>query len=275
MIAGDNTLMTELGKAGYTLTMVENGWHLSSCAIDRCIPPPVLDEQLAIVASQVSIGVAAGISGDDALAIGARHVREWMLEHAEEIDDNGELDAVVLHLLAPHPPLRWSAECREESDSYIRSGLAVALPGTPAAIREERIELYYQQKRCVDETIRELVTKLSASSAIAVVGDHGPDTLGQFGTAGARWTDEMIEERNLTLAALRLPAPCDAQVEATVQLTHRIMACLAGKEVVSGELRSFIPDLDDSASDGGVLEVRAEMVGHLLRVGAQSAAARP
>ena len=261
-VKGNNQFVARLQQGGYHVTLVENGWHLSGCApiIDHCVAAPWLDETMSILLSRSIFGAFFGVSRSSSFARGVGALREWTDTNLEAVSANGIADLVILHVLAPHPPL-WLEEGCEASSGDLDDELAVWLPYFGIDVLEERRTAFQSQVGCVSSEVLRFVDRLDSGEIVAIVGDHGPDSQGQLAKTVESWTPGMVKERMLTLAAVRLPAGCDSELTSTLGTTRGIVSCVDGVTLPAIETRSFLTQ--EPQVSGAIRELDSKEVASL------------
>ena len=244
IIVEGGALSRALEGLGYERIVVENGWHMAGCdgSKSKCVAAPLLDEQVSLVLSQNLLGALLGVSHDASFPRGAEHVMTWVEDNAQRIADNGAREFVFVHLMLPHPPFGLDERCEPVSTGDgLRGGLVVGLPTTDEATLDIRRELLLSHSRCGVEFVQELAAALGDRDLLVVVGDHGPDSLGQLAVPVAEWTTAMIAERMLTLAAFRTPEGCIHPAPTSlVEIAPAVLQCVGGAGRQSQEPRVFL-----------------------------------
>lgn len=261
-IKGNNQFVVRLQEGGYQITLVENGWHLSGCApiIDHCVAAPWLDETMSILLSRSVLGAFFGVSRSSSFARGVGALLEWTDANLEPVSANGMADLVILHVLAPHPPL-WLGEGCEASSGDLDDELAVWLPYFGTDALEERRTAFQSQVGCVSSEVLRFVDRLDSGEIVAIVGDHGPDSQGQLAKMVEEWTPSMVRERMLTLAAVRLPDGCESDLTSTLGATRAIVSCMGDETLSAPETRSFLTQ--EPQVSGAIRELDSKEVASL------------
>ncbi len=266
-ISGYNRFFHALASFGFEVSVVENGWRLSGCLypVDRCVPAPLLDEPMGMLIEQSVFGPLLGIARANAFSRGLQANIDWLAHNIGERSTGQPPQAVYLHLVAPHPPFVLASDCsRQSASARASSGLMVAWSDIEESLLFERRALFVEQTKCVTELMLDLVASARPDVIIGIVGDHGPDSLGQFDTPARDWTEEMILERMLTLAAVRLPESCPADLTMTFGVVAGILDCL-GDDTSGPPIppRAFLSQFDTSHSDS-IIGVDAPTLERLL-----------
>ncbi len=275
IVSGDNNLVYALQGVGYATTIVESGWRVSGCevSVNHCVRSPFIDEPVATILGEGVVGGLAGIDRSTSFAYGAANVLDWLDANVSRLGGNGERDLVIAHVLAPHPPLALDSSCTQRNDPR-GSGLVLWLPQAGRRLQSLRREMYYEQAACVDSRISSFVDRIDDEAIVGIVGDHGPDSLGQFGYPIAEWTHEMIRERMLTLAAVRLPIDCPTEIRAAIEVSQKIMKCVANYEPASSGLQTYLSG-ERSILTGELLQLNASDVSYLLQYSRRAAGQLP
>ncbi|CAN5755820.1 hypothetical protein BH23ACT5_BH23ACT5_24390 [soil metagenome] len=266
-VSGRNEFMDALRSLGYRLTVVENGWRFVGCdeGVQTCVPAPIFGEAMGYLTNRSVFGRLTGFDQDYAFVRGAEASLDWMRHHAALVDANGVPDVVFLHVLAPHPPLFLGADCSRPELDGSRRGLALASHGTDDETRANRRRLFVDQVICISQTVVQLVESLRDDTIVAIVGDHGPDSFGQLEVDPKEWTSEMTRERLLTLAAVRLPDSCPADLISTMGVLLAVENCLTGSDRALPPLKAFGVGLE-AGSIFTVVPVEGERLEHLLDI---------
>lgn len=264
-VIGENRFVRSIARLDYSITVVENGWRFSGCAefVDTCVAAPWLDEQSGLLLQRSLVGRSMNVGREDFIPRASSALIDWLADNGERIKDNGVPDLVYLHIMLPHSPLRFNAECGLEPDGPMRGGFTIGAPNLPTAILRERIRLYVEQVECISAVVTELIDTLGDRAIVGVVGDHGPDLQGQTEFPLEGWSEDMVQERMLTLAAVRLPQECAADLRSTMGVALAIVACSTGSELTSTIPRAFLVGHDVSAPNS-LLELDSDTVEELL-----------
>jgi hypothetical protein len=269
LVGGDGSNMRKLAAAGYSITMIESGWHLSSCGdgIDTCVASSWYDETTSALWSRSALPWLTGLDLGSPFTRGTLRTFRQLADLVETLPHNGRSDLVFAHALAPHPPMYLDATCERTPSVVELGGQVFASPSFDAELLEQRKTAFLGQLACVDRATSDLVSAIPPGDAVMVFGDHGTDSLGQSALAVDSWTTPMIRERLLTLAALRVPG-CDFSPLQTVDLFMLMIACLSGSELEALPPRAFaISNLkDDIGRPQPVAELSAGTVEDLLSI---------
>jgi hypothetical protein len=249
VIGGDNFLVELLADNGYRITMVEPGWHMSTCgeSIDVCVPAPFVDEGVGVVLSQSLLWSLIEPSVGGAFTQGSRQAMTWARENIGSLVGNDEPDFVFLHVLAPHPPLFLDAACQVVDAQRRLLGGEVALAGVDAETARVRVEGYVSQVECVNGFIRDLATAVDGSdSLVFIAGDHGSDSMSQLVTPPEQWSEAQVLERMSVFLAVKSTPGCqNLSSLVTVVLFRSLVACVGdlGLDPITDE--SYLLSLND------------------------------
>lgn len=242
IVGGESATARFFDTAGYHSTMVESGWHFSRCGenVDTCVRAPMLDEMAGVLLDSSIAHAVARVGKDDAFHRGAVHSLNWLSKNAGVYSRNGRPDFVFVHVLAPHAPYFFDAQCGTVESSPATQGMQLDPRSVGPANAEDRWASLAGQVACVDDSVASAISQLSPEDVVMVAGDHGTDSLGQVVTDPEAWTTEMIAERLLTFSAIRLPRGCGAEIIGSMDLMPETISCLTGEEVAPVAPRSFI-----------------------------------
>ena len=269
VMGGNSYLVELLAENGYRITMVEPGWHMSTCGdqVDVCVAAPFIDEGVGVVLSQSLVWSLIEPSIGSAFTNGARHAMSWATENVGELVNNGESDFIFVHVLAPHPPLLLDAECRIVSEDRRLLGDSVDLSGVPTETAQVRREGYIGQVRCVNGFVRDLADAVSGTDALVLVtGDHGSDAMSQLVTDPAQWSEPQVLERMSVFVAVKPTAGCeDLSSLVTVALFRALVSCAGGLGLDPIEEKAFLVSLAEIGDQGDMRMLEAR---ELVRLGA-------
>jgi hypothetical protein len=259
VIGGDSFLTDLLDANGYRITMVEPGWHMSTCGakIDICVADRFVDESVGAVISQSMLWSVIQPSVGSAFSHGARHAMTWTAQHLEELVDNGSPDFVFAHVLAPHPPYFLDAECAITLEN--QSGASSSSTVGRATTRAE-LDAYVNQVRCVDRFLRDVAAAVSASDALVfIVGDHGSDSMSQLDTEAALWTDPQVVERMSVFLAAK-PAPgCELDRHlVTLGVLRSLVSCAGGLGLSPLQERAFLLSVSGNDPQGSMRSLNTD-----------------
>lgn len=229
VIGGENLLAQWLVGNGYTHTYVESGWFGTRCrsTVDVCVEGPWPNESLYDVTNRSLLQDLPGLETGRSFSRGANRALEWLDDSLDPLLDNDRPDFVYVHVLAPHPPLFLDANCvLHPQDGF--KGFTIAQPGMSDTQLDEARDWYVSQVQCVNSHLAALAEDADAKDAIMIMmGDHGPDSLGQLFAAGADWDEDQRFERMSAMLAARAPG-CDmTAIETLVNVGRRLISCLS------------------------------------------------
>jgi hypothetical protein len=230
VIQGDSVLVETLRDAGYRYVHAPPGtWNGSACSgsEDLCIEPlsesgagVVLGEvEWALLQMTPAADLLAGLgeSFDDLSSDPVHTVRE--------IQRQGRDEPVFafIHMLHPHPPFPFDAQCRprDTGGRDIRGWPADSEPAYAAGVQ------------CTNGRLEAMLDVLPRDAVVVIQADHGSNYLGAGGTPVDEWTATHIEERLGILSAVRLPEECREMVDdrfAGVNTFRVVLACLSGED---------------------------------------------
>lgn len=96
-----------------------------------------------------------------------------------------------------------------------------------------------RQVKCANEIAETVARLLDSSDAAIFLGDHGPDSQGQFFVQGTSWSDSMKRERFGAFFAAKIPI-CDMDgIESLVNVGRRILTCLGSADLPDLPTRIF------------------------------------
>jgi hypothetical protein len=269
LVGGDASNMRKLAAAGYSITMIESGWHLSSCGdgIDSCVGSSWYDETTSALWGRSALPWLTGLDLGSPFTRGTLHTFGQLADLVEILPHNGRRDLIFAHALAPHPPMYLDATCGRKPSVVELGGQVFASPSFDAELLELRTTAFLDQLACVDRATGDLVSAIPPGDAVMVLGDHGTDSLGQSTLAVDSWTTPMMRERLLTFAAIRVPG-CDFSPVQTIDLITLTIACLSGSELETLPPKAFaISNLkDDDGRPHPVVELSAGTVEDLLSI---------
>lgn len=267
IMGGDSTLVEDLGGVGYHTTMIEAGWHLSRCGeqVETCVKSGLIDDMASALVSGSIVPTLFGVDPDIGTLMATRRTFHELDRLRTQLGDNGRPDLVVAHSLAPHPPMLLDAQCRSRPPSPATSGRVLAVPELGRQLIAERAAAFVDQVTCVDSMVERFVRDLPSGDVVVILGDHGSEILGQASALPSEWTDEMLRERLLTLAAIRVPG-CDSTIRATIELVGALLDCMGLDPPSRAPLTSrIIPNIRrPDGSNHPVYEIPSQRLERLL-----------
>jgi hypothetical protein len=254
VMGGDNRLAGVLRDHGYRTVHVESGWLGSSCGprVDVCVKSPWPDETFYdSVYRSILVGLP-GLELGRPFTLGALNAMTWLEKELPTLLADDQPDFVFAHVLMPHPPLFLDSQCTPDwrgGAPGFAMGRAAHTEADTARVRS----LYLEQIECANALITRVTQALGDDDAIVIMGDHGPDSLGQLYAQSDSWTDEQRAERFGTFLAARVPG-CDmADVAALVNVSRRMMSCLTGDDMPDRPTRVY--DLRKTPGETRVVEM--------------------
>ena len=243
-IGGDNRLVDILSHNGYEITMVEPGWHMSSCgdAVDICVSDPFIDEGVEGVLSQGMLWSFIEPSVGSAFTRGAQQSMAWATNNIERLADNGKPDFAFIHVIAPHPPLFMNSECDLVSEARRLDSEFGEITGLDTAEAKARIEGYVEQVRCVDGFTRRFTASIAGTDSVAFIsGDHGSDALSQLSTAPTQWSEPQLLDRMSAFVAVKAPPGCDSHTSiVTLAIFRNLISCATGLDLMPIDTRAVV-----------------------------------
>lgn len=257
MVRGKNRTVSRLASAGYSYVHFENGYdNLTKCASDAptCVRGNFgLDEEdVAILRNTPIIDFILGRQQSRPFAWGGVDDLTFLLSSVQATPSPFLLYA---HILVPHPPLRYTADC----------GFRSADPDPQRWIPENR-PAFVDQVRCTNVQTLTLLDKIIKSDPDALIilqSDHGTAFRGQTKRSPADWSDADLHERFGVLNAIRLPKQCRAPPADDITLIDTfplVFACLTGGPFEPRHPRFFVTPYDDMPDFGQAVEFPAERV---------------
>ena len=258
IVKGKSRTVSRLKAAGYNYVHFENGYdNLTKCADDerRCIHGREgLDEQdVAILSNTPIIDLIARFEADrsktDATPIFDIGGVEDLTATLQAIQEAPAPFFVYAHILAPHPPIRFRADC----------SLRPAEPDLQVWSAKARPD-FIEQLKCVNVQAETLMKRIASSDPPAVIilqSDHGTAFNGQFAKKPADWSDSDLQERFGVLNAIRLATPCRSNIMADLTLVDTfplVFSCLTGEEFKPHPPRFFVTPYDNSPDLGQAVE---------------------
>lgn len=257
IMQGGNSFVSTLKGLGYRYVHAENDWNGTHCgpAVDICMGDAVFEETTwdflsrTPLASLVERKYPHSHTGSALLRLS--QFENW----ASESESWNGPTLVFVHLIMPHPPLYVNGSCEIVWDASL-GGLHIGGSDLAAEAVSKRRSAYVEQAECVNQRVLSLVGSLPQEALVIIIGDHGPDSLGQLYVPIDAWTESDIVERMAVLAAFRFPAGCDVIVPADLSLVNSLrlsLDCLIRGEVPLLENRHFVVPSEDGR--GVVTEV--------------------
>ena len=253
IIGGDSYLVDLLAGNGYRTTMVEPGWHFSTCGprVDVCVSDPFVDEGVGLVLSQSLLWSFLEPSLGSGFTNGAMHAMHWTTSNIGGLAANGTPDFVFVHVLAPHPPELLDASCQVVPESRRRYADELRINGVEPVIAEARLASYVGQVQCVNDFVRELARSVAGSDSIVLVtGDHGSDTQSQLEAAPADWSGPQIIERMSVFLAMKGSPGCENPSGLTsVAILRSLVSCAGGIDLDPIEDKSYLASLSEDGQE--------------------------
>ncbi len=255
IVKGKSRTVSSLEELGYNYVHFENGYdYLTKCAETerRCIRGNKnLDEQdVAILSNTPLIDLIAGFEGnaDGATPFHIGGVAD-LTAKLPAIQEEPAPFFVYAHVIAPHPPIRFRADCS------MRRAQPDLVAWNPKAKPD-----FIDQLKCVNAQALTLLRKIAQTDSDAIIivqSDHGTAFSGQFKKKASEWSDSDLWERFGVLNAMRLPPSCrnDITMDQTLVDTFPlVLACLTGREFKPRPGRIFVTPYDDNPEYGKAIE---------------------
>ena len=244
VLGGDNTVVETFEANGYQFVSAPDGsveW--SGCPPDEaraCIEPVSGPGARREPGNQL---VQLTPIGSFELPL-VHNDQASVLEGIRALPDDGRPRFVFAHILSPHLPQRYNADCTLRAEWISGHNYSAA----------ERAEAYADDVECVDHQFVDTVDQIVADDPDAVIivqSDHGSRLTLDWSRSFEQWSDANLLERLGALNAIRLPADCaDRDIEGQpLANTFRIVfACLNGTEPDLLPSRSFFIELGKPSS---------------------------
>ncbi len=263
MTGGQNSVFNILKRNEYSITMFESSWLGSKCqsTVDFCRKKPLLDDMLrgtlgsSLIAPQLNT-LFGGVFAPASTAAFAEAE-----EQMSQLAANSRPDFFYLHLLLPHPPVSFDADCSIRADVDAEVGF-IGVPGESDAGRERRIAAYFEQMACVDDFTKRLVDAAGEETHVIVLSDHGSDSKGQVLTDPRSWTNAMVLERLNNFVAYKAGTSSCELDDPTIlpNVFRQVFSCLSDRPITMTNVRLFKVS-PSWASDGGhVYEVATDVI---------------
>jgi hypothetical protein len=250
VIGGDSYLVDLLAQNGYRITMVESGWHMSTCGehIDVCVANRFIDEGVGVVLSQSLLWPLIEPSVGSGFTHGARHAMDWSVDNIGRLVNNGTPDFAFIHVLAPHPPLLLDASCGVVPDRRLAGMAALKVVGVESEVARARLAGYVSQVQCINQFVLDLADAIADSDALVLVtGDHGSDAMSQLETLPEQWSDFQVLERMSVFVAAKTPPRCEEVSSlVTVVLFRMLVSCAGDLGLQPIDEKSYLFSLDGS-----------------------------
>lgn len=248
-IRGDNLLIDTLRSAGYDYWSASSGaWDPSRCdpnLADLCLGDDVGNaEAMKAVWWYTPLRWQLGVTDFRRLPE-PQTVVDDILE-ARSSRDSDTPYVVLSHIIGPHQPYRYEADCT------FRDGSAAGATLEEGHLPEFR-PLYANQARCLSEILVSAMDDLLAvdpDALIVVQADHGSE-FEQAGPA-AQWTEPAARERLGVFRATKVPETCrtnDLRAQSVINTVPIILACVYGTEPDLIEPRHFFTDKSGQTND--------------------------
>jgi hypothetical protein len=263
IVRGQSRTVTRLKSAGYHYVHFENGYdYLTECdaAEPRCVRGNLgLDElDTAILSNTPIIDLVVDWEKLKGRFYEAPFAWGGVADLTAKIDVIRRTPSpffVYAHVLAPHPPIRFRADCSfRPADLDLERWNALARPA------------FIEQLECVNTQTKALLQEIVQADAGALIilqSDHGTAFRNQFKKPPTEWTEADLHERFANLNALRLPEHCRTLATPDLTLVDTfplVFACLTGGDFARHlPPRFFVTPYDDSQDFGHLVEYKADL----------------
>lgn len=241
IIGGDSIVADWLTRSGFRHTYVESGWFGTKCrsTVDECIVGPWPNESLYDFTNRTLLKDLPGLETGRSFSNGAQHAMHWLNGDLPELIRNGQHDLIYVHVLAPHPPLFLDSQCAMHAQEGFK-GFTIAQPGMTESDLDAAREWYGKQVDCVNRVLKSIAEVIAGTdSVVLMLGDHGPDSLGQLFSPGAEWSEQQRFERMGAFVAAYVPG-CDMSgIESLVNVGRRLVSCISDIELVDLESKAY------------------------------------
>jgi len=246
-VRGEGRVLRALTAAGYAFVRVDSGYDtMTGCSgrEDLCLRSSTALSEFELALIGRSPAGDLGLWRATQLLFGTAPSFEWrgfdaVGESLPRLSRSRAPRIALIHVMAPHPPLRYDAECRFQ-------------PYTQYLVNwnERSRAAFGPQLRCVDRQLLELLPDLVAADPEAIViltSDHGSAFRGQFQRDHGEMTRADLVERFGVLAAARLPERCRAgfgTLRTLANLYPEVLGCALGLELPRAPDALFVLPID-------------------------------
>jgi hypothetical protein len=242
IVEGANPVVATFEANGYRYVGAPDGrMEWAQCpteAADRSCIPPIQDAlSLSEPHSYVLWGTPVG-----SLSFPTVHNSLASVEAGiDELRTSDQPFFLYAHLLTPHFPYRYEADCSPTA----------TLDDGNHLTREEHAARTATEVQCLDRDIVPMVDRIIEDDPTAVIiiqSDHGSDIDFEWGTPYDEMTGDQLRERLAALNAIRLPERCrgdSIEGEPLVNTFPIVFACLSGTEPELLEPRHWFTEFAD------------------------------
>jgi hypothetical protein len=244
-ISGGNTVVSFLKSNGYVYIHGESDHWYNVCGpqVDVCLsgPHPNITGHALLVRTPIG-GLFYRTEGDPTTALNLRRVDELVnwTETAGQWPSGPKF--VFLHIQLPHPPLYLDSECNVRIDQDLGGRILNNGEMTEDQMTRRR-GAWVEQVQCANLAIEAFLAQVGSDPIVALVSDHGPDSMFTLENNPSDIDPKGLEERMASLTAVRLPEPCRGSLPrdvATVNLFRVIFSCMSGEDLEALDTRHFI-----------------------------------
>ena len=257
VIKGKGPVVSRFKAAGYSYVHFENGYdYLTKCAMDepRCVhgKEGLSELDVAILSNTPIIDLVTDfeeVTGKSDVPLFAWGGVDDLSAKLSAIQQTPAPFFLYAHVLAPHPPMRFRADCSARpAEPDLQAWNPAARPA------------FIDQLRCTNAQAEILLQRIVRSDPAAIVilqSDHGTAFNGQFAKPPTEWSDADLHERFGALNAMRLPVECRDNLRPDLTLVDTfplVLSCLTGEGFRRHSPRFFVTPYDDSPDFGRVYE---------------------
>lgn len=232
VVNGDSRLFQALKSQGYRHIYVESGWLGSQCGpwVDVCVKAPWPDETFFDVAYRSILRGMPGFELGRSFTEGALTVSDWLTSELATYLADDQADFIFAHVLIPHPPLFVDDQCTPEWRHGLPGFAIGRIEYDETKVSQARAG-YVEQVKCANKVILDMADLIGPDDAVILMGDHGPDSLGQLFIPGTKWSDAQIRERYGAFFTARVPGCEMGGIDSLVNVGRRLLSCYTTAEL--------------------------------------------
>ena len=237
VIAGDNPVVEAFEANGYRYVYAPDG------SIEWAACPDLTGDRACIRPENATFGLREPYSAlVQSTPVGSfpvdltHNTLDSVLDGLDELDVADDQPVFFFsHLLTPHFPHRYEADCSMRDDWVVGTTLT----------GEERAANHAVDTECVDREVIAAVDRILTADPDAVIivqSDHGSRLTFNFSTTYEEMTPRALTEGFAVLNAIRLPEACreeSIEGEPLVNTFRIVLACLSGTEPDRLPTRTF------------------------------------